>query len=486
MSKRRRGKEAEKKRIREAAASRRRGDFIRDAASKSHGVEDVYFTKPIGPSSKDAKYSKLSEADKSVALIERVREAFDVREDAGFYRIHRQPDGKIVREIADFLVNCWPHDWQHPPAVDPAERKFSVLFWGSHTPQAILNTITRASLYADKIYVVNPYTDFLLHDPRQSPLVRSEEWAIQYAILGIFLAMLEPWVKAGFVELVQNPAFFDGKLLRAFAYGINPDIELLKSRRDLGIQFLTDSNADTLLQIPREHREKMLDLMEVPAGMRADVLRKVASKLELDPIRGAGPLPIRSGSQITVQGYGLSYAHARLVCSLHGANLITDKPYFAEVLRSQANEMSSGFQTAAQAFSTAKLSFLNNVPPDFAIGLRQDGSMRDFRAYISSMAKEIDFKSEALPGGAAEFSDRLEHEYHTYTVELRNVQRKLGLFAGAAALGGAATLLTGQMPILGILASTLTAEVLALVSGIIERKKLEQGPLGVLLKLDQQ
>jgi len=171
---------------------------------------------------------------------------------------------------------------------------------------------------------------------------------------------------------------------------------------------------------------------------------------------------------------------------------VTHEPLQARVLQLDSEQLTGPFQQAAQSLAQSQLSFLNNVTTDFAVGLRKDGKLRDFRQYVSSLARGIQFRNSAgraSDSAATEFLERFESEYARYRAEWGDIQRKLATGAFTSAIGGAASsaaaYLTGSLAVYGPLATAASAGMAAVLSAFFERRKLDRQPLGVVLQLDR-
>ena len=179
----------------------------------------------IGPSFSNARYRDMSERGKSLVLVERIKELFAIRDQGGVLEMEREASADTVKILADEIVNMWPKDWQPKQQERADDSGFRLLFWGPQIPNSVGNAITRASLYTNQILVVNPFTDSMLFHPNASPLVRPAEWISTYSMTALYIALLEPWIKAGIVELVQNPARFNASLMHKLKVG-SPGTEL--------------------------------------------------------------------------------------------------------------------------------------------------------------------------------------------------------------------------------------------------------------------
>ena len=171
-----------------------------------------------------------------------------------------------------------------------------------------------------------------------------------------------------------------------------------------------------------------------------------------------------------------------------GANLVAHGRHERRILETDGEQLSGVFQQAAHALGTVPLSFLNNVSSEFAIDMRRDGKLGDFRQYISGVARSIQFKDADKGIAAREFHDRFEAEYRRYQSDWGDIQKKLTSSAVGGIVGGAgaitAAFVSGNLAVLGTLATVAGASIQNLINAVFERRKLDRQPLGVVMRLE--
>jgi hypothetical protein len=445
----------------------------------------------LGPDQSSAKYVSLTERSKIILLIERAKDLFDIRTTNGLFRINRPPTKDTVLELTDLIVNCWPRDWQVRPWSETDV--CSLLLWGTHTPNTILRTLARTSLYADQILVTNPFTDILMFHPDSSPLVKPTDWPVTFANYATFIAMLEPWIRADIIGVVHNPIHFDLSLfnqLRAEA-ARKFESRSVSWRQQIVEETMVDTGVEQCLQVSVEDQEHLLELMPFPRGIKSRIRDDVNSVRKDDPIRAAIPVERLGSSQLTVTGTGMNYEHANLIATMNGASIFTDNKACAMHLHEEASEFQTPLQQAANAFSHVSLSFLNNVTADFAIGVRKDNRLQGFREYLRSLTKGLEFGTQTVGSESVrQFCDRLESEYATYKEEWKTIQNRLLVNSAVTILGSAvaasAPIMTGKLSLLGLLAPVgVVGQIKLLTNAVFARRRMERKPLGMLLQLDR-
>jgi hypothetical protein len=454
----------------------------------------------IGPSHAHAKYAQLSEKTKVLCLIERIKELFGIETTDGVVSMRIGPVAEAVEELAAMIINMWPRDLpvRATQTTEPADG-LNVLFWGDRTPNAIAAHVTRASLYAERILIMNPFVDIFLHNPEQSPLVKPCSWTGVYGIAAVFCVLLEPWVRADLVEIITNPVCFDFELFKAL------DSATSESLKRIGPQYekiMRDSRLDIITEVVCQtspsQRDALLEFImgDLSQDEREIVRIGVAAMLRLDPQLANVPIPPHDKSQIIRTGSGMSYEQARLIASLHCATILADQAGQGRLLKCFSREFSSPLQKSAHALEQLEFSFLNNVPVEFAIEIRRSGKLGRFRRYLFDLSKSFELRAPSgafSESSAIEMVNRLRDEYEDYRQEWKGIQRTLGAKAlvGAPALGAIAAaplIASGSLTGIGLLGSlglVLTAQTKALLEGILGRRELDRQPLSLLLRLDR-
>lgn len=448
----------------------------------------------IGPRLSESAYRDHSETEKALKLCEVVREFFDIRVVDGLLRVNRIPEAGVVRRVAEVVMEMWPRDFV--PQAPTARDDYSFLYLADRLPNGLNNAVTRLSLYADRIILPNHFAPSMLHHPQQSPLVRPAAWWAEYCKCAIRLVLLEPWIRAGVVEQACNPVTFDARLRdrpgwdraerAAFASGRE------QQARDLDF---AEKLAEMMFGFSGEKRQQALRRLKATPQIE-EMVEAACRRIESEePMRVAIPSlsgPGVDAGSMSVSGAGLPFDLAKSIAGASGAHIIAGDRMTRDFMLADSDSLKSSVAVAAQALSSAKLNFLNNVSAHRAVGLRTDGALRGFRVFMGAQTRGLalraddgSFNEEAL----RDFQERFEVEYERYKDEWGDVQRKLGtasaVAAASSAVTGASAWISGHIEIVGVAAAMLTPLAMHLNSGIQERKKAERHPLHMVMKLDR-
>jgi hypothetical protein len=421
-------------------------------------------------------------------------DAFGIDRNQEGIKISRTPSATEVQKLTEQVMHLWPKDWREQTVEE--RQGFNILLWANQTPSTVAKAIARCSLYADHVFICNPCTSFMLYHPQQSPLIRPDVWVHDYALSAVFLALVRPWIEADIVELVQNPITFDVELFSVFRRAAEERFARQPALHNL-IDEVAHSNqmlGELLIQNPSSEWEAILSLLPLSQTDRAEALKAAQNITAEDPVRAAIPewLNFRPASQILPFGSGLSYDQAVAVAAGRNAQIVTHEEINSRELQLDSEQLTGSLQQAAQSLASVPLGFLNNVTPKFAIELRNQGRLVDFRQYISGLARGIQFRNTSKQysqSAEVEFCERFECEYRRYREEWEDIQRKLatGAVAGAVSTAGsgAAAYLNGNLAIFGVLATAASAAMVTAINGVFDRRKLDRQPLGIVLKLDR-
>ena len=442
----------------------------------------------IGPTVTNAKYAELSNLGKSLVLSERVRELVPFSKKDGNFVLSGIPDAAAVRTLAEETANMWPRGADTASIFAGSKGGHNALYWGRHYPSGIRRAITRASLYADRIYVLNPFLDSFVFHPEHSPLVKPDAWTGTFAANAAFVSALHPWIAAGIVELVPNPGIVNFKLGAALMSRARDQmIELGAAHKAYADRHFIAATAESFLYMTDEDRERVIDNMGGIATEDRKELAKVVKNLrELDPDVSA--VVERNSGDLIRTGTGANFPAVQLIAESLSASVISDHPMSIDRLRMSAQKNATVSQVLSDSFQSLDFAFLNDVPADIAIDVRQRNGLVRFRRYLQDVAALT-----SAVGASATYEDRvrtcterLGDEYEAYRKELAGTDDKLARdsFLTIPGLALATSVLTGKLDPVTIGSTCLTGLVKSLFDAWTKRKSHASKPLGVMLKVE--
>lgn len=357
-----------------------------------------------------------------------------------------------INTVYDRVFNSFANPYETPRSKTD---RLGALYLGDIAEKKISRNLLRMSLYADEIYVADPFFNPRMQVPNGgSPLKNPDFFATATYQAVYFILRLAPWIESGIVIPLLNPMNFDNNYrykviedARAHA-DVNMDktlfdAEFKKKMLDL------DMYDQLLLGVPDENlADNIKSLMpEMPNSVAVDLGRIVANsrrgRYDLpDPAKMAG-----LSGQFLLQRGGFDIITSALLCSKLNAFPFAEEQArlkLMDKLYNERNPVAELWTPVAGAFAASTLGFLNQVEPDFAIGLRKDGRLHGFRQFLRTVWGQASGGSGSPnPQQILGFCDELRNQYEKAEVEWREIEAaaiKWGVYSAGAILGGSLVL----------------------------------------------
>lgn len=371
-------------------------------------------------------------------------------------RLKRNMTADRVAHFYRYLADLWPADLQAINSLDSlrANNQLSGFYVGWVRPEWTLRSVNRASLYADRILVEQPFhLPWMLrdeYDPIQNPNQMrpdTHRWAT-------VMLLLEPWIRDGFVILVPAPDDYDSALREAFLasglrrerdglVNVHPDDfaqieEVAKQEFFRGLNSLAD---DVIARRIKETGDFTDD--QIP-GM----LSYIKSLRERDPFYLEGVMPEGGFLQkLSIPTIELT----TLTCGLADAFPFTDLRGKWDELLKNVDAMpddAAVWTPLSKAFSQLKFDFLDGYDSRLAYRMREDGRLLRFRSYLKDIWEKVHGSPDvdAAERYARDLTERLVVEYDAARAEWNLMRqryatkvKKDALVYGFGGVGAAAT-----------------------------------------------
>jgi len=405
-----------------------------------------------------------------------------------------------VRRIFEAIPVVWPSGDDLKRALKGEASSTSGLYVGLYEPRVVLTGVTRHSLYADRILLVDPLMYPAHVRDEYNPLLHPEmhrSTALRW--ISMWFSLM-PWIDAGLVGFVRTPGdFYPDLEFESFRrtderFRQHPELEQLRrselTREEADQAFATYKSQMTL-GIPddairgrakRDHPEWSPEQVE-------NIVAYVQKLRDRDPYF-IEPLAVDgSKSEMLQVSTGANYEMAKLV-ALHSRSFVmTDmRTRWKEI---ELDRQSAGIDAAAwspfaKAFHNLTFSYLNNVPLAAALTLRQEGRLEGLR---SCLRKVWDDTAGAAPfdeRNVASLTARLEEEVRQAEAEWKRIDGELLKWFGSEAATAVAAV--GPAIAVGGAEWLGAAVVVAAVANLVgaKQKRTEHQlryPAGFFLKL---
>jgi len=123
--------------------------------------------------------------------------------------VRRELSNDQIKQIHEAFESLWPKDTDLADLLPrPDERILRVVYLGLVDPRTVTVTVTGWLPYFDEVIIANPFINAGTIKPEFSPTKSPGKYKVQTLKNVLLLMMLEPFIEAGFVHMVPDPADF--------------------------------------------------------------------------------------------------------------------------------------------------------------------------------------------------------------------------------------------------------------------------------------
>lgn len=435
--------------------------------------------------------------DRNIILLNAIVDIFGFNKGKTWDDFRWEMSNDQVRELYKVVGWLWPSNTDIIPLLPKASTKLRGFYMGETKPDfnAILQNIVRYSLYTDEILVASPFMNPKILAPDYSPLVHPELYKQDTLEMIAFIFRLAPWIETGLVNLIPNPTDFDPSLRNT----------VWKMAEKRWVDQKLDLSQETLDELePRGKRLLEKTMYRLTKEQLAISIKRALPQLtdkqvidqieytqrlrENDPMIVNQELP--EGGELQIMRYGANLELAMYIGQLTGSYLYTDRQeQWKEILSSAQTSESEGdvWSPLTKTFHDLEFNFLNNIDPQFALRLKEEGRLDTFRGFLRKVWTKIEGNPsyEQANKLSREFSEELHEEYAKTKEEW--VQIDKNLLKWVTGSGGVAAIISGgmnwQIPAAGF---CITA-VGKLLEARTDRRNFKQTvPLAVFLDLEKK
>ena len=394
---------------------------------------------------------------------------------------------KAVKSIHEAVIDIWPPDTEMSSVLQPITNDVRGLYVGEYFVDSILRGVTRHSLYADKILLIDPFIYPLSVREQYNPILVPEQFRTQtLKNVDMWLHMM-PWMEAGIVEFIRTPADFDRKLnwdslirqkrkfedneeLKRLAKDFS-DEKVDEYRERDGVRMMLLSAPDAYIRrIFKELKLEEKDFHE------EDFISLVHQMREEDPYYLEPPDgDYEKRSEFHIYSTGASYDIAKLTAGYSNSYLVTDIPSRwkeIELDRTESGIDQSDWSSLSKAFHNLDLYYLNNVKLSHALSLRKENRLTSLRAFLRRMWKAASSGNPYGEHNVKLLADELEAAVKQAEDEWKQIDRDLIKWLG----GEVATGMLAGGPLIAaghglfLAAAVATAGATTLIGSTMKRK----------------
>lgn len=355
-----------------------------------------------------------------------------------------------VKKIYEALPWVWPDGEDLKRTLRQEADQTSGLYIGMYDPDLVRRGVTRHSLYADRILLIDPLIHPLHAVGELNPLLHPEMHrtsTLQW--VSLWISML-PWINSGIVGFVRAPGDFYPDILRGSTEAIQARFSRHPELTDLVRQHVEEEKEteryrsqieQIMLTMPNSQIRKMTR-EERPTWTETQIDAVVD---EVQRERDAHPYCLgreHSGEryhEIFYMTTGTNYEQAKLIAMHTNSYVMTDlgvRWREIELDRAESGIDTAAWSPFAKAFQGLQFSFLDAVPLSAALEIRQEGRLESLRHFLRKIwdatAKTKPFDDENIPALAAELDEKVREA----DAEWRQIDRDLLKLVAAEASAG--------------------------------------------------
>ena len=411
----------------------------------------------------DSQLRQLSIRGKNIFFINQILAALQIdnaSKHIDFAKLKQAFTPLVVQRINESLLHIWQDFEDYQNCLQASSKNISGLYIGTYEPDAVLQAVTRHSLYSERMYLVDPFMYPGVIRDEFNPLLHPEEHRINTIKSTYLWLSLAPWIHAGIVAFIRPPTDFIPNLLQEVCqlnkkqFDSNAELNaLLKEEvearvskhgpRDRGFGehfFLSFPDEWYVEQYSRFPAGEMFPTAEV-------FLDYIKYRREIHPYH-VDRLPGQTSELIYVTA-GANYELAKRICQFTGSHLITDfKTYWKQIEldRKISNIDVVGWSSFAKALQNADLKVLSNVSIEAALTLRKENRLENMRNFFHRVWRSCRDEQEFAEVNAANLAAELDDHVREAKVEWAKIDQDLLKWFGGQGAAMIAAGLVGFVP----------------------------------------
>ena len=409
---------------------------------------------------------------------------------------------EAVRKIHEALLYLWPPDLDIVTALRRVSADVSGLYIGDYGPEYIARALVRHSVYANKIFLIDPFVYPAAVRDEYNPILNPEQYRAQtLKNVNLWFALL-PWIEAGIVGLIRPPADFDRQLnwdlMTSQMEKFEKNAELRKAQED-SVDELHQRHEKKLayqqlvLGAPDEYlRGKFVELGLGKDGLQVeDFLESIRQERDRNP-DFLEPLGPRSEAQLFMMSCGASYPSAKMTANITGSYLFTDiqvRWMEIELDREEHSAENKAWAPFAKALQNSQLKYLNNLRLEHALVLRKEGRLESLRGFLKRVWKDASTENPFDSANAIHLEEELAEQIRNAELEWEEIDADLVKVVGKAAAAGllaAGPLIAGGHAYFLAAASAVAGAVPVIGSTIQRRSFPDRFPAAFFMKVEDK
>ncbi len=342
----------------------------------------------------------LSMRERNLFFIDSIIKIIGLSESYTWDDVRKNLDDTQIKEIYSLLDSLWNSDTDLIAMLPKPDDTLRTLYTGVIDPRVISNTVLNLCLYFDEVIVINPFifpcdkkTEF---NPIENPHNFKQETLKNISLL----FMLQPFIEAGYINLIPNPTNFNHylhkQMLEMSKSRVISENDIEKDKKKLDFLWKQDYER-TIYTLNKKNLTHHIYKM-MPNATEKDVIN-LLSHFELQ--RRQDPLALlqedvmeKKGGQYIIQNMSPNYEISLYLSQLTGSILVTDSySRWNEIKQSQYREhglISYSLSIISQCIESCDFKFI--FDSEYILNARDSSEYNELRrtlnnVYISVLSK---------------------------------------------------------------------------------------------------
>ena len=244
--------------------------------------------------------------------------------------VRRELSDDQIKRIHEAFEGLWPRDTDLAALLPRSdERVLRAVYLGLVDPRTVAVTVTGWLPYLDEVIIANPFINAGGVKPEFSPSKSPGKYKVQTLKNVLLLLMLEPFIDAGFVHMVPDPADFGDirhPLMNMAEQRVGDKVDFDEKDRERNRALFEDDMMRANRGLPHEALRGLIQRTspELNFDQVAQVIALIREQQKQDPLALLQQLPPgEEGAQLqTVKGFNLEVA--LFLAQLTGSIVYTD------------------------------------------------------------------------------------------------------------------------------------------------------------------
>lgn len=396
--------------------------------------------------------------ERNLKLLDIIDELFSLKLTKNINEIKKNISNDKIKKLYEGIKDLWHFKTDIIKLLPKPDNTLRALYLGDVYPEMIIRNVIRFSLYSDKILIVSPFQNPWSIRKEYNPSIHPELFREDTLKLIHFMNILDPWIRSGIVELIPDPGDFDHTLrMKTYDLAIerSKDLHLTNEDIEYAEPYMREHFERYILNLPKEILTSEIKGINPTINEKeiTDILNYMNKTKENDPFFLADEKEDFAKGQLHVMRSGANLEMGLYICQLFNAFPYTNMPIrWKEILSAKDNlsETSLVWTPLTNAFQKLDFSFLNNLDPNFAYSLRDDGRLESFRNFLRKVWKTVGGTLDAskIESTSRDFADELTYEYQKADEEWKGINNKIKVWFGSSIANMASTIgavITGNL-----------------------------------------